>query len=365
MPPKNQKNINVGFVSNLNKAQRTAIVLSIIITIWFLSGLVLNYKSAPEEGDKKNVSPIVKVQNSEALETEKKFTAYGVTQALRKVNIKSEVPARVVEIKAVEGTFVKAGDVILVLDNRDYVARFNYAEANLEYRALEYKVAKSLSASGYQSATKKASALAALKMAESELESAKIALDNTQIKAPFDGFLEKIYVENGDYIVAAGRDIATVADYSKLIAVAEVPVLSAVEAKIGSPAFVSTSKGLIANGIVKYVGSVADTTTRTLRVEIEIDNKDNNFSVDGATIQMVVPVKKVMAHNITAAAFTLGEKGDVGVKVLGDDNIVKFYPINVVNEDEKGMWITGLPNKARIITVGHLAVKEGQRAEAM
>jgi len=56
----------------------------------------------------------------------------------------------------------------------------------------------------------------------------------------------------------------------------------------------------------------------------------------------------------------LNDEGAVGVKTVNDDNVVVFHPVEMVSDATDGIWLTGLPHEARIITVGQEFVAEGQ-----
>ena len=40
---------------------------------------------------------------------------------------------------------------------------------------------------------------------------------------------------------------------------------------------------------------------------------------------------------------------------------VVFNPIEIIGEDEFGIWVAGLPNEVELITVGQHAVSDGER----
>ena len=48
---------------------------------------------------------------------------------------------------------------------------------------------------------------------------------------------------------------------------------------------------------------------------------------------------------------------------MGDSGTVEFININLIQDTEKGAWISGLPKKSRIITVGQDYVSDGEKVE--
>ena len=59
----------------------------------------------------------------------------------------------------------------------------------------------------------------------------------------------------------------------------------------------------------------------------------------------------------------LDDAGDLGIRIVGDSGTVEFININLIQDTEKGAWISGLPKKSRIITVGQDYVSDGEKVE--
>jgi len=57
----------------------------------------------------------------------------------------------------------------------------------------------------------------------------------------------------------------------------------------------------------------------------------------------------------------LDDRGDIGIRIVDEESLVQFYNVDVVAEDEKGIWVSGLPYKTDIITVGQELVVAGER----
>jgi multidrug efflux system membrane fusion protein len=50
----------------------------------------------------------------------------------------------------------------------------------------------------------------------------------------------------------------------------------------------------------------------------------------------------------------------VGVKTVDDNNIVVFHPVSLLDDTPEGIWVSGLPDTARIILRGQEYVSAGQ-----
>ena len=81
------------------------------------------------------------------------------------------------------------------------------------------------------------------------------------------------------------------------------------------------------------------------------------------TTQIRIPVEEAFAHKISPALFSLDTEGGYGVRVVNNDDLVEFYSVTIVAEDEDGVWVSGLPNTSNIITVGQELVISGERVD--
>jgi len=71
----------------------------------------------------------------------------------------------------------------------------------------------------------------------------------------------------------------------------------------------------------------------------------------------------VNAHRVSPSLFTLNDDGALGLRTIDHENRVKFYPVVIIEDSPDGAWVTGLPENARLITLGHEFVAEGQIVE--
>ena len=93
-----------------------------------------------------------------------------------------------------------------------------------------------------------------------------------------------------------------------------------------------------------------------------MDNADGALR-SGLTTQIRIPVAQALAQKVSPALFSLDDNGGYGIRVVNDDNRVEFYTVDVIAEESDGVWVTGLPNKTRIITVGQELVVSGERVD--
>ena len=156
------------------------------------------------------------------------LNATGYVVAQRKAAISSKATGRLEWLGVAEGSRVKAGDVIARIDNRDVVAqaqsaranvaaaRANVEQARVEQRNAEVELKRNqdLVTRGFisrsaldtararadRSAAAVASAQAALAAAAANARNAEVAVDYTEIRAPFDGVILSKSANVGDLV---------------------------------------------------------------------------------------------------------------------------------------------------------------------
>ena len=71
-------------------------------------------------------------------------------------------------------------------------------------------------------------------------------------------------------------------------------------------------------------------------------------------------VDEKKAHRISPSVLSLNDVGQIGVKIVNAQNRVQFVPVTILSDTSDYMWILGLPDNVRLITVGQDFVSHGQ-----
>jgi len=301
----------------------------------------------------------VKVRTYTAIPRDQHIVVRGKTEALRIVDIKAEIPGRVVAIEAEKGQRVKKGDVLVRFAIKDMNAKLKEAEALVRQREIEYNASKSLSKKGFSAKTTLAGSKALLDSARAKAESVRINLDDLIIRAPFDAVVEERPAEIGAYI-KDGSTVITLLDEDPFLVTGQVAEVYVNKIKVGDQGSAKLITGKTVTGTVRYVSKNSDPATRTFRVELLVPNIDQSLR-GGVTAEIIFKSDQVMAHKISPAILTLNDKGDLGVRSVNDQDIVEFYPVQILSDSNEGAVITGLPDQVRLIEVGQEFVREGEK----
>lgn len=349
-----------------NQSLFIALGITAALALWLLSGSgatgsARDPKLEAPRGARPPVTS-VRVKTVEPQRVTRDVVIYGKTEAARSVTLRAELDGRVMATGAKRGAQVKKGDVIVRLDVRDLEARLQQANALIHQREIQYKAAQRLMSKNFQSQTDVAEALANLEAARAAAKRVEVDIDHSVVSAPFDGVLHTRPVEIGDF-VEKGKEIARILELDPILITGEVTQQELDHLKVGAAGNAKLITGEELRGVLRYVASESDQATRTFRVELEVDNPGTAV-VSGTTAELRIPTEELLAHFISPALLSLNSQDKIGVKSVDDHGVVVFHPVDIVRTGVDGVWVSGLPARVRVITVGQGFVHEGDRVEA-
>ena len=287
----------------IKQTYKTAAILASFLAVWMISGRMIEEENFEKNTSKLDTLSSVTIVNSKATNKSKILKSSGFTEADKFVQVRAEVSGRLIARPAQQGDYVEEGDLICQL----YIA-------------------------GREAYPK--------------------------IVAPFSGYLETLRVEEGDFL-NTGAVCAALIDPDPMLIVADIAEKDIAQVELGSEASAKLISGRYISGEVTFIASSADKNTRTFRVEISVDNKDRTIR-DGVSAEIYIKGKQEAAHKISPAILSLNDQGKLGVRTVTADNRVEFKEINILEDTNSGMWVSGLGEEARIITLGQEYVFQGQ-----
>ena len=187
-------------------------------------------------------------------------------------------------------------------------------------------------------------------------------IDDTELRAPFDGIVEHCHVDIVDY-VKEGAAVATVVDQDPYLVIGYVSEKEVGKLSLADRGTATLITGETLSGQIRYIASMAEPQTRTFRIELEVPNPNESLR-DGVTAELRVRVETIAAHFVSPAVLTLDDDGVVGVRLLDDDDRVVFHHADIVGDSAGGVWLASLPETVRLITVGQEFVRDGDVVEA-
>jgi len=277
--------------------------------------------------------------------------AIGSTVAQNSVDVVSSVSGAVTEVSIVPNAHVAAGDILLELDDRTEILNLEIAQAELDQAVQTVERYESLLTNADVTAVDVADAKVAVRLAESSVGLARIALEDRTVRAPIAGRLGLSDAEVGDWI-GSEQVIVTIDDAENLMIEFELP-----ERAIG---LLETGRAVLANtpvftgrtfeGEIVAYDSRLDSVTRSVTVRARIENPDG-LLWSGMTfaIRLVNEIEKLPA--VPATAITWNRSGS-GVWV-NREGVAARVPVTILYREGDRVWIDGA------IDVGTPIVIEG------
>ncbi|MGK0462423.1 MAG: multidrug efflux system membrane fusion protein [Candidatus Azotimanducaceae bacterium] len=347
----------------------TAGAIGAVVVIWLASGQL----DAPPEPPASSIAESnarvaalleerpatsVRVATIHASKQSRVLTIRGRTQNKRSIVVQSQIEGLVVNRPVERGDRVAAGDLLCQISVEDRQARLKESQAGAEQAKLEYQGAVKLAKQGLQSDTAIAQSKAKLAASEARLKESELELARLNIVAPFDGVVEKVHMEVGQY-VTLGSSCITLVDLDPMLLIGQVAENELPFIKQGQIATAILPKGVEVSGEVTFIANTAEQSTRTYSVEVHVDNHD--FLIpSGVTAQIAIPVEALRAQKISPALLVLSDEGQMGVRTINADNIVVFHEVEMIKDEADGIWVTGLPDVTRVIVVGQQLVVAGE-----
>jgi membrane fusion protein (multidrug efflux system) len=270
----------------------------------------------------------VEVAEARAARTSTDIRAIGSLQSDETVQLAPEIAGRVSEIDFVEGTRVKAGDVLVRLDDALVRAEVTDAEARLSFAQANNERARQLSRTGNVTERSRDEAVTNFETANAALELAKTRLDKHLLRAPFDGIAGVRNVSVGAF-VAVGTPVVNIEKIDGLKVDFKVPEIYLTSISVGQAVDVTVDAipGRAFAGKIYAINPLIDVNGRALQVRARLDNEGlvlrpglfARILIKGAVQRdvVVVPESAILPRSGDNFVFRVsdGKAREVGVKL--------------------------------------------------
>lgn len=193
-------------------------------------------------------------------------------QSVRNIEIRAQEKGYLQAIYIDEGQWVHAGQVLFRIMPSLYEAELQKAEAEVQQSEIEYTNAKTLADKNIVSKSEAAMAQAKLNQAKAEVALAKLHLSFTEIKAPYNGVIDRLPLKLGS-LIDEGALLTTLSDNQSVFAYFNVPESEYLDfrAQADSGKKQPVSLKLANNQLHQYRGTVET-------IEGQFDNATGNIA---------------------------------------------------------------------------------------
>lgn len=288
-------------------------------------------------------------------------------RSVRNIEIRSQEKGFLQNIYVDEGQFVKAGQVLFRIMPKIYEAELLKAQAEAKAAEIELLNTKTLVDKNVVSKNEQAMAQAKLDQAAAEVALAKLHLSFTEIKAPFDGTIDRIPKKLGS-LIDEGELLTSLSDNSQMFAYFNVsePEYLEYQTNVKDRSDSKVNLLLANNHMLPYVGNIEV-------IESEFNNETGNIAFrarfpnadkllrNGETgkVLMTVPVKNALVIP-QKATYEIQDKKYVFI--VDKNNVVHSRNISIRGEmPDLYVVQSGLTDTDRIILEGVQKVKDDDK----
>ncbi len=255
------------------------------------------------------------------------------------VTLFSKVSGYLKSIAVDKGDQVKTGQVLADIDSAETDALYDAAQADLDNKRKLAARDRDLLTRGNVAVQQQQQSDTNLRMAEQSVRNLATLKSYEIIRAPFDGTVTARYADPGALMPAATTNqatslpVITLSDTSKLRIGIYVEQRDAPFIHVGDATDVADAAdgSRVIHAQISRTAGALDPKTRTLYLEIDVDNAENYF-VSGSFVYVTLHLHVKSYPQIPVSALVL--RGDQNfLAAVGDDGIVKLRPVRLGGTD--------------------------------
>lgn len=306
----------------------------------------------------------VKIQELEATGFEHFVEITGTVTSEKNIMISAESNGQIIEIKVKEGSEVKKGQVLAIIDNETERRQLEEAQAVYDLAKTTYEKRKNLWDQSIGSEINYLQAKNNYETSKSRLEQTRKRYQNTLITSPIKGTVDVIEVNLGE-MVAMGAPVIRVVDVDNVEIEAELSENYLASVKMGDSVHVSIpALGYKAMSQVNFVSQVINPNNRSFLVKVAIDNEDRLIKPNILANLMIRDYEKDSAIVVPSKAIGKDLRGDFMFLAIKDesgaDRAEKRYVTRGTSFGEKTEILEGLRPGERIIIAGYDEVNQNE-----
>lgn len=303
----------------------------------------------------------------------------GTIRATQNADMAFEVPGRITEFLILEGRDVTEGTVLARLDPRDYQAQFDQADAG--YRKAQSDLERSERIYAQDPGAISTAAIEtdrkAVEVAEAALRVAEKALEDTVLRAPFDGLLARRLVEDFQN-VQAKEPVLILQDLSSLEIEVSVPERDI--ARGGSRpdpeevtrqsrprVVVSSLLGREFPAELTEFATTADPATRSFQARLKFQPEDDSTVLPGMTARVIYNAILDSVVSLPSHAPFSDDEGNANVWIVDPGTMqVSSRPVTLGSMSGASVEITSGLNNGDLVAVSGVAqLREGMQVRRL
>lgn len=359
----------------------TLLILVLVYTNYQQIKLALTDKKTSQTNSQRHAEQLDEIATAVIVTPVKQsnFTIYqyglGTVIPLNVVEVKSQVQGQLISTEFVEGTTIKAGDLLAQVDNKPFQAQLKLAEGQLAMnQALlksaqadlkRYRLLLSQKSTSKQTVEAKESLVhqyqSSVDADKGALERARLQLQYTKVIAPISGRLGFRQVDVGNTVgPSSPQGIVTITQLNPISIMFSISedilpeVLKQMKQidKVPVAVYDKAMQKQIAQGHLLAVDNQIDINTGTIKLKAVIENTNNQFFAN-QFVNVKMPIETY--YNATLIPTSAIQRGSQGtfVYTVKDDDMAIVTPISIsASQGESTAISTELPVGSLVVTQG-------------
>ncbi len=349
---------------------------------FFVKGKFFSHAGPMGFGGAGQASVLVKTLEKKPVAFGKNFIAR--VEAINASDVVPQVSGYIDQVLFADGSLVKEGDVLFIIDQKRYKAAVSSAEANLDKAKASLKQIQNdynrelalyndhmLSKADLElSESNLANAKANVKAAQAALDLAKLDLEYTKVKSPITGYIGKALLTKGNLATAGASRLARVVQMDPIrvvFSITDKERLSGMD-QVTNPNMRPDIQVSLPNGQTiempeasLFADNEINAQTATMAVYAQTDNKENKL-IPGNYVNVTVSMDKFRpVLLIPQTSVSQDATGQYVMTVTNEGVIVQKYITLGDMVGTQYVVISGLNEGDRVVTIGQQKLQNGQQ----
>ena len=289
----------------------------------------------------------------------------GVIEPWVSLKVLTEVNGKVLKINIKEGDPVKKGDIIAILDSRDYENAFNSVKASYGAALAFLNRTKELYKEKLSTRTQLDNAVAQVEILKASLDSAALNLERCKIKAPISGVINHLFIDKGQYLNHS-NDVVVILQIKRVKVKVGIPE-SDVDAVRRLNTFnvrIDALGGKSFSAKKYFLSKTADPMARLYNLILKLNNSTGEILPD--MFARVEIVKKEVSNSISVPLYSIITRNNDKIVFVVNDNKVHSRKVELGMQEGWRVEVTkGLKAGEKIVVVGQRNVIVGQKVNVI
>lgn len=316
---------------------------------------------------------IMEIKNSDSIEY---FSFSGITTPSKETILFFKIAGPLESMNLTQGQIIKKDEILAKMDSRDYKInlevykkKYEAAKASADNAVLQYDRAEKLykadamTKKNFDAVTaQKKAAVSLLKEAQQGVENAQNKLKDTELRAPFSGYISKKFADAGSVVNAGTPVVSLSADENPEVTISVAIKDTDILKNAVSFIFVPNDSEKKYELKLKEIGKNPEFSKLTYPATFELlDGKDIRMGMSG---KVIASIKRDESSPIIIPASALFE--DNGSKVyIYDNGVAKARKVKIGNLHSDGniVILEGLNKNDKVITAGVNTIIDGEKVK--